>query len=344
MTDHTTLIASIKRRIDEVLLPHTSNLSSFVLLDFPNYENVGDSAIYLGQLEFFKQNVRRRPLVVFDWSNPDWPSVDRTDASSPIFLTGGGNFGDTWTGHQLFREALLRRYPNRKVIQLPQSIHYADSSLIERTARAIEQHGNFVLLVRDEKSYQLARTHFRCEVHKCPDMAFYLGPLTRPVEATHPLLLLMRTDHEVNAGMVQDRGLVPPAAVRADWLTEPDNTRRRAKTAAVAALLASLSFSKMALKERYYAALARARLNRGLRQLASAEFVITDRLHAHILSVLLNIPHTVLDNSYGKVSGFMDLWTRDFPRARRATSLSAALQGWQGDADPAASLAMEPAR
>lgn len=344
MIDHTTLISSNKQRIDEVLLPLVSRMSSPVLLDFPNHENVGDSAIYLGEIAFFNHHLGMRPRVVSTWNNTDWPAIDGTSTADPIFLHGGGNFGDLWTDHQDFRESVLRRYPNRKVIQLPQSIHYADSSLIERTARAIEQHGNFVLLVRDEKSYQLARTHFRCEVHKCPDMAFYLGPLTRPVEATHPLLLLMRTDHEVNAGMVQDGGLVPPAAVRADWLTEPDNTRRRAKTAAVAALLASLSFSKMALKERYYAALARARLNRGLRQLASAEFVITDRLHAHILSVLLNIPHTVLDNSYGKVSGFMDLWTRDFPRARRATSLSAALQDWQGDADPAASLAMEPAR
>ena len=153
----------------------------------------------------------------------------------------------------------------------------------------------------------------------------------------------MRTDHEVNAGMTQDDGLVPPEAIRADWLTEPADTRRRAKAAAVATSLVSLSFSKMALKEQYYAALARARLIRGLQQLASAEFVITDRLHAHILSVLLDLPHAVLDNSYGKVSGFMDLWTGDFSRARRATSLYSALRDWQEASLPAAHLVVESA-
>lgn len=341
MTDHTTLIASNKRRIDDVLRPLTSNLSSLVLLDFPNHENVGDSAIYLGEIAFFAHNLGNRPAIVGTWDNTEWRAIDASSVSDPIFLHGGGNFGDLWTDHQTFREDVLRRFPERRVIQLPQSIHYTDPSLIERTARAIEQHGNFVLLVRDERSYELARSHFRCEVHRCPDMAFYLGPLARPTDAAHPLLLLMRTDHEVNAGMVEDGGLIPPEAVRADWLNEPTNTRRRAKTAAMAAMLASLSFSEMALKERYYAALARARLNRGLRQLASADFVITDRLHAHILSVLLNIPHAVLDNSYGKVSGFMDLWTRDFSGARRANSLSAALHDWRGGADPAAHPVME---
>jgi pyruvyl transferase EpsO len=43
--------------------------------------------------------------------------------------------------------------------------------------------------------------------------------------------------------------------------------------------------------------------------LGAAACVVTDRLHGHILSVLLGIPHVVLDNSYGKVRSFYETWT-----------------------------------
>jgi pyruvyl transferase EpsO len=36
---------------------------------------------------------------------------------------------------------------------------------------------------------------------------------------------------------------------------------------------------------------------------------VTDRLHGHILSLLVGLPHAVVDNSYGKVGSFARLWT-----------------------------------
>jgi pyruvyl transferase EpsO len=59
-----------------------------------------------------------------------------------------------------------------------------------------------------------------------------------------------------------------------------------------------------------YNQVARLRLSQGCRTLAAARCVVTDRLHGHILSVLLGIPHVVLDNNYGKVRSFYDTWTK----------------------------------
>jgi exopolysaccharide biosynthesis protein PssK len=44
--------------------------------------------------------------------------------------------------------------------------------------------------------------------------------------------------------------------------------------------------------------------------------VITDRLHAHILCLLMDIPHVVVDNSYGKVRSFVETWTAGAPGVR----------------------------
>ena len=66
--------------------------------------------------------------------------------------------------------------------------------------------------------------------------------------------------------------------------------------------------------------LARKRLFRGIRILSNAKVVITDRLHGHILSLLLGIPHVLLDNRIGKNRAFYETWTRDSAITRWANS------------------------
>lgn len=46
------------------------------------------------------------------------------------------------------------------------------------------------------------------------------------------------------------------------------------------------------------------------RLFARHEFIVTDRLHGHILACLLNRPNIVLDNSYGKNSRYVAAWTQ----------------------------------
>ncbi|WP_442975316.1 polysaccharide pyruvyl transferase family protein, partial [Salmonella enterica] len=100
---------------------------------------------------------------------------------------------------------------------------------MERTATAIRRHGNFVLMVRDERSYRLAREHFACDIHQCPDMAFYLGALPRACPPSHPLLLLMRTDREAASARASSPADTPSQAVTADWLDEPSGMKERIK-------------------------------------------------------------------------------------------------------------------
>ena len=45
--------------------------------------------------------------------------------------------------------------------------------------------------------------------------------------------------------------------------------------------------------------------------LARGRVVQTDRLHAHLLSLLQGIPHVIEDNATGKVRAVHDTWTHD---------------------------------
>ena len=73
-------------------------------------------------------------------------------------------------------------------------------------------------------------------------------------------------------------------------------------------------------------AAARQRFGRGIRQISRARAIVTDRLHVHILSMLLGRPHAVLDNSYGKIARFMAAFTGGTDLTYRATSLADALE------------------
>jgi pyruvyl transferase EpsO len=70
-------------------------------------------------------------------------------------------------------------------------------------------------------------------------------------------------------------------------------------------------------------ALAQHRLARGLEILASGRHVVTDRLHGHILSLLLSVPHFVLDNSYNKNGAFFETWISGYANATFGDSIGA---------------------
>lgn len=271
------------------------------LVDFPDHGNVGDSAIWSGQVAWLDRHGIVRRLA--GDLNIDLAQIRALPAEVPVLLHGGGNFGDLWPRHQLFRERVLAEFPDRRVIQLPQSIHYDDAAMIAPTREAIARHPRFLLLVRDHPSLDLARQNFACDVRLCPDMAFAMGVQPRPVQPDADVLMLLRTDSE-RQGYAEAVD-VPEGWVRADWLQDdPDVWTRAAGDARRRAIL-SFNPARMggAARHRdYLNRLSDRRVDRGLRLLSRARYVITDRLHVHILCTLMNIPHCVLDNRYGKIA------------------------------------------
>ncbi|MGH7580130.1 MAG: polysaccharide pyruvyl transferase family protein [Gemmatimonadales bacterium] len=319
----------------------------FALVDFPDHANVGDSAIWAGTTAYFRDHRAREPRYVASVDGFSEPALRAAMPAGPIFVHGGGNFGDLWPRHQEFRERLLARFPDREIIQLPQSIHFDEPSRIERTARAIARHGRFRLFVRDHWSAEFAAAHFDCPVALCPDMAMFLGALDRS-RARVDVFYLLRTDKEramerameraVERALVGNTGRPDYSFRVGDWLGE-----HRLPMAAGQLLRAARDQrhgrTRAGLRVRRYETDARTRVRRGCRLLSSGRVVITDRLHAHILGLLLGIPHAVLDNTYGKLGRFLDAWLRDAPGVFRASSLAEAEQwaavrasvgGWSG--------------
>lgn len=306
------LVAELAQRFAETLdaaLPP----GELALVDFPDYSNVGDSAIWLGEMAYLRER-GRLPAYYSATADFDDEACIRAIGDGPILIQGGGNMGTLWPKHEAFRLHLLRKHRGRPVVQMPQSLHYGDPAAVSEMAAAIRAHGQFTLLVRDTRSLAFAREHFDCSIHLCPDAALMLGRQQR-APARVPVFALLRTDHERAA---DDAELLPEGVAADDWIDEnPSEKRFLRLSLKLGRLLAGDPMAARAVRQRR---LAEWRLQRGLAMLSRGEVVVTDRLHAHILALLLDIPHVLLDNSYGKVAGFADQWTSEYGGLMRAAN------------------------
>ncbi len=293
------LIASLQNRIHDCLKAHILPDEPVAILDFPDIRNCGDSAIWLGEMAYLRARYGKRPAYVSCMADFSAEDLERAMPEGPIFIHGGGNFGDIWGAHQDFREHVLERFPDRAVIQFPQSIHYQSARRIEESARAIGRHRNFTLLVRDAESKAFAERHFDCAIDLCPDMAFAIGPV-EPAPAEFPVLAMLRAD--IEKAVDADLSARPGLPVE-DWISESAGSVRVAKAFGAASALLALKPAEWRLAK--LDAAAHNRFRRGIRQIARGQALVTDRLHVHICALLIGRPHAVLDNSYGKVRRFM---------------------------------------
>lgn len=301
------MIDALSCSIDEALQPLLPRGSRCALLDFPSRSNFGDSAIWLGEQAWL---LRHGITVVYTsgLTRCNVREVERRlGRDGVILLSGGGNFGDLHPSHQRLREAIISAFPRRPIIQLPQSVWFREPANARRATAVLDRHPRLVLFIRDQQSLEVARNAFRAPSILCPDMAFALGPLQRSRGAVTDTIWLVRRDKESSGVAHAVRGFDH----QVDWSDGPITPFLR---------LAYFVLKQVAKYPRKLGMLhhplslangviAKQCFETACRILSQGTVVITDRLHGHILSLLLGIPHVVLDNNYGKVKSFYETWT-----------------------------------
>jgi exopolysaccharide biosynthesis predicted pyruvyltransferase EpsI len=299
------------------------------LLDYPNHVNIGDAAIWAGELAVLRSLGVR---VSYACDQRSYVPGHLRAALGPrtlLLLHGGGNFGDLYPRHQRLRERVLADFPDRRTIQLPQSVAHAGPGTATRLRALADRHRDLHVLVRDLPSQAWFAEEAGIEATLCPDSALALGPLD-PGGRRDGVLWLARTDPEAVATDV-----APPAGVRrGDWphASATWAARRLGSRLASAATSAAPAPGRLLWPPatRMFTRLVSERLRTGAAFVGSARVVVTDRLHAHILSLLCGVPSVLCDNSTGKVRACYELWTGDSP-----------LVHWGGTAPEALALAAE---
>ncbi len=309
----TNLTEELQRRIDATIPPLVSGSSPrrIALLDAPDYPNVGDPLILLGELAFLRRAYPDAKITVVSHRTYAESIDSEIEKADCLFLNGGGNFGDAWPLHQIFRLRMIRRFRNKPIIHFPQSFHFTSDDSLAETQRVLDDAQDLTILARDQKGFEFARKHFPCRSELCPDMAFALGPL----QAQRPDLdfaCLLRTDKEILAtknGEIE-RILTETGASFSidDWL---ENRPGLEKIHGLARLMVRNGFPPNLLARHglsIFELYARSRLKFGIGLLGRGGIVVTDRLHGTILATLIGRPRYIFDSLDGKIQAFYETW------------------------------------
>ncbi|MDV8079373.1 polysaccharide pyruvyl transferase family protein [Rhodococcus sp. IEGM 1370] len=313
-------IDAIREETLAVLRTHAAPGDRVAHLDFPNHYNAGDSLIYAGEVEYLKRLNVHVDYVSDPFTHNDALLEERI-GDGTLFLQGGGNFGDRWPIDQKFREAIVARFPRNKIVCLPQSIDFADTDALARTAALYAQHPDLTLMLREKRSYELALAHFpNNRVEYCPDMAFG-ADIARSAEGTAvDVVKLLRADSESLGHAAVN---IDASSVHYDW-----GLRGTDLAISTAVMLPTLIAQRFPRTNRLlYPALLRsyeqtAKLNLRVAQriLNLAPVVLTDRLHAAVLAAMMGKRVVAMDNANKKVSGIYDAYLHRFDNVHYASN------------------------
>ncbi|WP_138493784.1 polysaccharide pyruvyl transferase family protein [Paenibacillus pinistramenti] len=304
-------MAELKEKLQGILQAVPAG-SEIYYVDYPLYNNGGDMLIMKGTEKFFKDYGIR---ILGRYNLFDFPDQLKAAPGSIFVLQGGGNFGDLYVHHQEIRERVVQQFPDHRIVILPQTIYFTSEENYDKSAAIFNAHSDLHLFVRDEPGYELAKRKFyRNHVYLSPDMAHQLWPIVSSRKAEKDTLFFLRTD--IEAGDAQPHaGQLDPRDCR-DWdsLFTHAESRVTHHLSRVCRLDKKLggSLPTRLFWYKYTDYL----IGKAVNLFGSYREVHTSRLHGHILACLMDKPHVLLDNSYGKNSLYYRTWTHSFGNAR----------------------------
>lgn len=258
-----------------------------VYFELPCFDNLGDHAIaYVTEkklADFCNENEDYELFVVDGWNTEeDCKSLKKYISKKDIIICqGGGNFGNLYSFAEDFRRIVLRSFFNNRIIIMPQTIHYTDDEdgqkVLALDKKIISKCKNITIFARDYKSKAIMEKCFNCNIEFLHDIVseFDVSPINKERDG---ILICLRSDKEGTLSL-EDKQEVMRLCEENNEIFVTDTCIKR-----------DLTSSK---REEV--------LNKKLEVWGSKEFVVTDRLHGMIFSLITGTPCIVFGNNHHKV-------------------------------------------
>ena len=300
MVENSLVMNQLSSTID--ILFDDLKFKNVIYCDIPVHGNIGDLLIMLGTIKFLKEhNITVKDI--FSAYDLDFISVAPDDI---IVLHGGGNLGDLYGLHQKFREKIISKYLNNKIIILPQTIYFESNDNYNRCCEIFSKHKNLYIYTRDKNSFELAKKMSNF-VYLSPDMAHKLYPIKYKNKADKESIFIKRKDKE----LLKDNYEIDTKALVIDWCDILGIHNYIISAFIRLNKLLSILGIKFAHKFliKPWIKYANFLVKKTVKVLSRYDVIYTTRMHGHILACLMDKENIVFDNSYGKNSNYIKQWT-----------------------------------
>ncbi|BFZ00853.1 hypothetical protein BsWGS_03892 [Bradybaena similaris] len=311
LTTSREIVEEAQRILVNLMRDLIGNATHVMLIVMEVLENKGDPALAAGEvllLEALNKTIVFHCSTSFCKQNLSLEKAKEVSKRYPmgdlsILMHGGGNL----VGYPYIdriRRRFLDAFPERQFIQFSQSIwlHGNYTRDLEFARETYSNRTNLVMLLRDRQSLEIAKENFKgVKLILAPDMAFCIGMKPRQMPPLYDIVWLQRDDNEK---LHYDFPKIPDDITVdvGDWFRWRTNTGNRTLENVFLYAAAGLQF-----------------LQRG-------RVVVTERLHGHILTMFLGIPHVLLDNPpYLKLSSFHRTWTQGLDNTILVSNASLAM-------------------
>ncbi|WP_188399491.1 polysaccharide pyruvyl transferase family protein [Sporomusa sp. GT1] len=260
---------------------------AFIVLNSPDYPNIGDHAIALAERSLLEGlNCSREIYEITSTYYKNSNVREYIKKEDVLLFTGGGYLGSLWINLEDTVRLAIDNHPDNAIIILPQSLFFENSAFGRRECQLSQEiynrHKRLYMCLRDPFSYQLANRIFDDHIGKMflPDAALLLNYSEEEFLRTGALLCL-REDRESTIAK-ESRDLIH---------------RELQKRFTDVGIISNIVSEPSSMTKREEA------VDRFIRRIKTAEVVVTDRLHTMIFCVISRTPCLVLDNISNKVFG-----------------------------------------
>lgn len=255
------------------------------------HSNLGDAAIAEAEICFAQKYFPDYQVIEFStWEFDDNLKYIKfvINPYDMIWCSGGGNFGNRYLGEEELRRKVVQNFPQNPVFIFPQSIFFTNDDegrkQIAISRELYENHMNITIMNRDPKSLEYAKEYF-------PNTKSCLFP---------DIVCSYKYDkqHNRNGVLVCIRDVGDESAMTQEQYNKVINFTGN--------LNLPVDYTKNLYSESYISKYMRNYVvNEQLDNFAKHKFVITDRLHGVIFSIITKTPCIAIKSEDHKLKEFL---------------------------------------
>lgn len=270
-----------------------------LMVGTPIHTNLGDHLITLAQFNFLQEDCRVEKVVEVptEMYQIYRKKIINLKCIEIVVINGGGWMGNLWVPEEKLLQQIVDDFSDKKIIIFPQTIYfdpnfYPYEELIESANNIFSKCKDIVLCVRDNNSFVFAKEKYNnINILLVPDIALSYSEYSPKHRG--------RSDKKVGECLRNDR--------------EIDDNTKSAQNEIMKLFrlkgfecesISTMHTRRVKIEERNEIVLER------MREFASYDFIITDRLHGMIFAYLTGTPCIALDNKTHKVSGVYNQWLK----------------------------------